>query len=239
MIIDIHNHILPGLDDGALSMEDAVEMAAQAAHCGIRKIVATPHFQYKNSISLSEIEDVFESLSDILKRERINVKLEKCMEIMATDDLPQLLLQNEVWTYPDSPYFLVEFSPDEDGGYFDWLLDRCAASGFIPIIAHPERYRAVRHCPELAEGWCKKGYGIQINRDSLLGYFGEHANSCAHQLLKRGWANCIASDAHTPQQRNSLWGEAFKTLPSVYGFHTLAHCLETIPEKILSGKPLL
>ena len=239
MIIDLHNHILPGVDDGAMSMDDAVEMAALAARCGIGKIVATPHYHYGSSASTEALEDAFSALCAALEYEQIGIALEKSMEIMADDDLPELLQQGKVWTYPNSSYFLVEFAQDEEQEYFDWLLDRCAAAGFIPVIAHPERYRAVRHHPEMAKQWQEKGYGVQINRDSLLGLFGEHAFYCADLLLRKGWANCIASDAHTPQYRNPHWGEAFRQLPGVYGFGRLARCLEDVPQRILENRPLV
>ncbi len=239
MIIDLHNHILPGVDDGAMSMEDAVKMADMAAQCGIRKIIATPHYQHGRSASLEALNGAFMALSSALKYEQINIALEKSMEIMATDELPELLQNGKVWTYPNSTYFLVEFDYDEEPDYFDWLLDRCVAVGFTPVIAHPERYQAVRHCPEMAQRWQKKGYGVQVNRDSLLGVFGEYDFYCADLLLKKGWANCIASDAHTPHFRNTRWGEAFRQLPKAYGFRTLAHCLETVPEKILGNIPLI
>ena len=239
MIIDIHNHILPGVDDGAMTMDDAVEMAALAARCGIQKIVATPHYQYEGDASLQILEDAFEALSAALKYEQIHITLEKSMEIMASDDLPELLQQGKVWTYPNSSYFLVEFNPNEDRDYFDRLLDRCVQAGFTPVIAHPERYHAVRRHPEIAQQWCRKGYGVQVNRDSLLGLFGEHPFYCADLLLRKGWANCIASDAHSPQYRNPHWGTAFRQLPCVYGFRALANCLETVPERILQNLPLI
>lgn len=238
MIIDLHNHILPGVDDGAMSMDDAVEMAALAAGCGIRTIVATPHYHHESSASPEALEDTFTALSAALEYEQIPINLEKSMEIMATNELPELLRQGKVWTYPNASYFLVEFSPNEERDYFDWLLDRCVDAGFTPVIAHPERYHAVRHHPEMAQQWQEKGYGVQINRDSLLGLFGEHAFYCADLLLRKGWANCIASDAHSPQFRNPHWSEAFRQLPGVYGFRTLGHCLETVPERILKNLPL-
>lgn len=238
MIIDLHNHILPGVDDGASAMEDALEMAALAARCGIRKIIATPHYHHEKSTPKGALEDAYTELSSALREAQIDITLEKSMEIMATDDLPDLLRQGTVWTYPNSSYFLVEFAPDEAPEYFDWLLDRCADAGFTPVIAHPERYRAVRRCPEMAQRWVQKGYGVQVNRDSLLGLFGEHPYLCADYLLRNGWANCIASDAHTPQYRNPHWGEAFRQLPGMYGFRTLAYCLETVPERILNNLPL-
>ena len=238
MIIDLHNHILPGVDDGARSMDDAVEMAALAAECGIGKIIATPHYQYEGNTSLEELEHAFEMFSDALEYEQIRISVEKSMEIMATDELPKLLQQGQVWTYPNSSYFLVEFVPDEERDYFDWLLDRCVDAGFTPVIAHPERYRAVRHHPEMAQQWQQKGYGVQINRDSLLGLFGEQAFYCADLLLRKGWANCIASDAHTPQFRNPYWSDAFRQLPGAYGFRILGYCLETVPERILQNLPL-
>ena len=239
MIIDLHNHILPGVDDGAMSIEDSLEMAALAARCGIKKIVATPHYDYKTGTSLGALNDAYESLVEALEYEKINIKIEKSMEIMASNNLPQLLSEGKVWTYPNSSYFLVEFNYDEEKGYFDWLLDRCVEAGFIPVIAHPERYYAVRKHPEMAKVWMNKGFGVQINRDSLLGAFGEHAYNCSNFLLKNGWANCIASDAHSPHFRNNYWGEAFLKLPSLYGFNKLAYCLETIPEKILTNQSLI
>ena len=239
MIIYLHNHILPGVDDGAMSMEEALEMAAQAAQCGIKKIVATPHYHHGFSASPLALNDAFLALSSALEYENINISLEKAMEIMATDELPNLLKRGKVWTYPNSNYFLVEFGFDEEQDYFDWLLDRCVAVGFTPVIAHPERYMAVKHCPEMAKHWQEKGYGVQINRDSLLGVFGQEAFHCADLLLKNGWANCIASDAHSPRFRNNHWSEAFWRLPKAYGFCTLANCLETVPEKILGNIPLV
>lgn len=239
MIIDLHSHILPGVDDGAMSIDDAVEMAVLAARSGIRKIVATPHFQHGRGSSIEAIEDAFAALLYAFEYEQIDIILEKSMEIMASDDLPELLQQGKVWTFPNSSYFLVEFSPDEDTDYFDWLLNQCAVAGFTPVIAHPERYHAVRRHPEMVQQWQKKGYGVQVNRDSLLGVFGEHAFRCADFLMRKGWVNCIASDAHTPHFRSTNWGEAFRQLPGMYGFSTLAHCLETVPQRILENRPLI
>lgn len=239
MIIDLHNHILPGVDDGARSIDDAVEMAALAAQCGIGKIVATPHYQHGRSASAEALDDAFKALTDVLEYEQIDICLEKSMEITATDELPELLQQEKVWTYPNTSYFLVEFAYDEEQEYFDWLLDRCSAAGFTPVIAHPERYHAVRCHPEIVQQWQKKGYGVQINRDSLLGLFGEQAFYSADLLMRKGWANCIASDAHTSQFRNPYWGKAFQQLPGMYGFHRLAYCLETVPQRILENHPLI
>ena len=238
MIIDLHNHILPGVYDGAMSVDDAVKMAALAERCGFEKIVATPHFQYGCSASIEALEEAFNVLSEALEYERIDISLEKAMEIMATDELPCLLQQGKVWTYPGSSYFLVEFAFNEEPEYFDWLLDRCFEAGFTPVIAHPERYSAVRRRPQMAQRWQEKGYGVQINRDSLLGLWGEQVFNCADLLLQKGWANVIASDAHSPQHRTSHWGSAFRQLPGKYGFNKLGSCLETIPQRILENHPL-
>ena len=144
MIIDLHNHILPGVDDGAASMDDALEMAALAARCGIEKIIATPHFQPEDGLSLEMFEEAFADLTAVLEYEQINITLEKAMEIMATESLPELLTQGKVWTYPNSHYFLVEFPFDTEADFFDPLLDRCAAAGFTPVIAHPEAAKGLR-----------------------------------------------------------------------------------------------
>lgn len=238
-MIDIHSHILPGIDDGALSMEDSVEMAKIACKCGISQIVATPHYNGAYFATRNEIDKVYEQLCDELEYENIPIKLLKSMEILASDDLPELLTQGKVFTYPESSWFLVEFMPDEEYDYFDWLLDRCVEAGFKPVIAHPERYRAVYRHPEMAKGWSEKGYGVQVNRDSLLGVFGNQAYECSDYLLKRGWANCIASDAHSPQGRNPYWGEAFRLFPRVYSVRHLNRCLKDVPQCILNNTRII
>ena len=118
------------------------------------------------------------------------------------------------------------------------LLADCKAVGFTPVIAHPERYEAVREEPYLVKSWWELGYGVQLNRDSLLGAFGYRTADCAEYLLHRGWANCVASDAHSPHARNQNWQPAFGLFRECYDPRKIERCLEVNPERILSNKHL-
>lgn len=239
MIIDIHSHILPGVDDGAVSMEDALQMARMALDSGITHMVATPHFNHCYCATIYELRDAYQELMDALEYEQLPLKLQLGMEIFASDDLPMLLQERKVWTYPGSNYFLVEFAPREDPEYMDRLLADCKKAGFTPVVAHPERYAAVREEPYLAKRWNDLGYGVQVNRDSLLGLFGDYAARCAEFLIRRRWANCIASDAHDVYRRSTNWKPAYMRFDEQYDPRKLERCLEITPKKILSNKPLL
>ena len=239
MIIDMHCHILPGVDDGAVSMEDALEMAHQALDSGITHVVATPHYNYGSCASMSEIKDAYLEFLDALEYEQLPLRVQLGMEILASDDLPQRLQEKKVWTYPGSHYFLVEFLPGESPAYMDQLLADCKAAGFTPVVAHPERYYAVREEPQLVKHWNELGYGVQINRDSLLGRFGNYTAQCAEYLLRHRWANCIASDAHNPHHRSANWEPAFDLFREEFNPKKIERCLEIIPDRILKDQPLM
>ena len=239
MMIDLHTHILPNVDDGAVSLEDALHMAQLALESGVYQIVATPHYNCANSATYEEIEHSYMVLCDALEYEQLPLKLLLGMEIFADDDLPRKLVKKEVRTYPNSKYFLVEFDMDESVDYFERILEQCVEEGFLPVIAHPERYDAVWESPEIANDWCKKGYGVQVNRDSLLGKFGQRAYECADYLVKHGWANCIASDAHAPYMRSTYWRESLQFLLRTYGQRNMMLYLKNNPERILQGKSIL
>ena len=238
MMIDMHCHILPGIDDGAASMDDALIMAQQALESGIGCVVATPHYNHYGAASLEEIKNAYLELIDALEYEQLPLQVQLSMEILASEDLPELLKAGKVWTYPGSRYFLVEFLPRRSAAYMDQLLCRCQEAGFIPVIAHPERYSAIREDPRILMDWKNRGYGIQINRDSLLGMFGEHTAQCAWYILQRRMVNCIASDAHDPQLRNGCWDEAFALFHREFDPEKIHRCLRTVPRKILHNESI-
>lgn len=241
-MIDIHTHVLPGVDDGSSSMDMSLEMLFLAAESGVDTLVATPHCnipdEYENYVSDELLE-----LWNLLNREkdRLGIPLRLCrgMEAFATDDLPELLEQGKVWTLNDTRYFLTEFSFDEDPDFCWNVLRRCERQGFRPIIAHPERYFFLQADPQLAYEWCTAGYGLQINKGSLLGRFGPEPQMTAELLLEHGLAACVASDAHRPNQRSTFMGEIRLYLNEIFGESYMRLLLEENPARILSGKDLL
>ena len=136
-------------------------------------------------------------------------------------------------------YFLVEFDFGEDPDFCRYILGRCRDRGFWPIIAHPERYVFVQEDPEIAYEWCRMGYGLQLNKGSLLGKFGREAQITAELLADHGLAACVASDAHSPYQRTTHMGQIREFLTEQFGEAYARLLLEENPLRILVGRDLL
>jgi len=241
-MIDIHTHVIPGIDDGADSMDMALEMLAIAEETGVRVLVTTPHCnipgEYDNYVS-AELDGMWSRLADTAKNAGIGVKLCRGMEIFATEELPELLTQRRVWTLNRTAYFLTEFDFGEDPDFCRSVLRKCAGLGFRPVIAHPERYYFVQEDPAIAYEWCRAGYGLQLNKGSLLGSFGRGSEITARLLMEHGLTACVASDAHSASVRNTDMGGIREYLTEEYGRDYARLVLEENPLRILTGKELL
>ena len=241
-MIDIHSHVLPGVDDGAEDMEISIALADMAARSGVSGIVATPHCnipdETDNYVS-DELEQLWDTLDREIRRADIPVTLYRGMEIFATPRVPELLEQGLVWTLNETDYFLIEFSFREDPDFCTDLLRRCAAGGYRPVIAHPERYFFIQDDPELAYEWCVAGYGLQLNKGSLLGRFGDGPRRTAEMLLDHGLGACVASDAHSPLYRTTDMTEIRAWLTETVGEEYMRLLLEENPARILTGQDLL
>lgn len=241
MIIDTHCHILPCVDDGAPTMTHALRMAELALESGVTHMVATPHHNFYLHDNRTLVLETFERLKDRLEYEQLPLELSLAMEYFANDDLPDIL-KNGGLTYGTGKYFLVEFGRNNRAEYMNHLLEGCAKAGFIPVIAHAERYKAVQNHPELCRSWCKKGWGVQVNKDSLdmLNFgFGEEVCDCAEFLFTQGWINCIASDAHETLGRNPDWSMTLDSMRDLAPQKLIDLCVYENPKRILQGKPLL
>lgn len=241
-MIDIHSHVLPGIDDGSADMKMSLDMLAMAAESGVDTLVATPHCnipgEFENYLS-QDLEELFRELQREAERDEIPLRLCRGMEIYATPELPELLKNGRVWTLNGGRYFLTEFNFGENPDFCSYVLRQCARLGYRPIVAHPERYYFLQRDPELAYEWCTAGYGLQINKGSLLGRFGPQARQTATLLLEHGLAACVASDAHRPYERTTHMGEVKDYLDRVYGEEYRRLLLEENPARILDGRELL
>lgn len=238
-MIDIHTHILHGVDDGSESLEMSMEMVRMAADSGTSVIAATPHNYLPGLVQDPDnLKSRFRELRKKIQEAHIAVKLVSGMEIFATWELPELLSEGQVWTLNQTRYFLTEFDFEEDPLFCTRVLERCKRVGFIPVIAHPERYRFVQHSPEIVYEWICEGYGVQVNKGSLLGRFGSGPRRTAEILMNCGLVSCIASDAHSPWSRTTHMEEIRELLEDEYGMDYTQLVLEENPLRILQGKEL-
>lgn len=207
-MIDIHSHILPELDDGAQSLEDSLAMARMAVDSGVTAMAATPHCADDRS---REVYRAWRLLRQALKEAGIPLRLYLGMEIFGTRDTARLLREERLFTLNGSRYPLIEFSFHSSGEEETWILRSVCKAGFTPIVAHPERYAYVQQDPEIANRWRRMGCLLQVNRGSLLGRFGGSAQEMAAELVERGFAAAVATDAHSSRVRTP-WMEDVRQL---------------------------
>ena len=204
-MIDLHCHIIPYIDDGAKSIEVACAMAKHACDSGVKTIVATPHCNLRNTRSNYRDRDyvtVFSTFRAVLKQKKIPIKLLPGAEVFAHEDnIRELIEERKLVTLNNSRYLLVEFPFHGSAREINRTLEAIARRGLVPVIAHPERYDVVQEHPDLVAYWFSQGFVIQLNKGSLLGRLGHGAKHASMQLLSRGLAHVVASDAHDMKHR--------------------------------------
>lgn len=241
-MIDIHAHILPGVDDGAGDIYDTLEMASMAAESGVTAIVATPHCNipgvYRNYYG-EEYKSICRETDRILRHEGIPVKLLPGMEAYATVDLPELIAKQKITTLNQSHYMLIEFDFHEEPDFADDILHRVSEMGIKPVIAHAERYDFVLDNPEIVYEWRKKKYLIQANKGSFQGRFGGEIRHAAYRLLDHRLINVIASDAHSPYKRTPFMLNVYDELCMQYPQEVMDILFRKNPDRICSDLPVL
>lgn len=241
-MVDIHTHILPGIDDGAQDIYDTLDMAKMAADIGVTSIVATPHCNipgmFDNYFGEEYIE-VYKRASEAVRREGIPVQILPGMEAFATYDLPELIVNKKIMPLNSSRYILMEFPFDEDPEYATDLLERVKNVGARPVVAHVERYDFIQDDPQIAYMWRQKGYVLQVNKSSFLGRFGQSAQITASRLLRHNLIAAVASDAHGPIQRTTYLLDAYEELCTEYSRKYIDVLFQENPERICNNKPVL
>ena len=238
-MIDIHTHILPGMDDGAADIYDSIDMAALSYESGTKVIVATPHCNipggYHNYFG-QEYVRIFEQTKEILLHEQPGITLLAGMEVFATEDLPRLLEDGKIFPINRTHYVLIEFDFAEDPAFADMILKQVCEVRAIPVIAHAERYEFVQDDPQTVFQWRKNGYEVQVNKGSFLGRFGRNAQKTVFELLNHNLISVVASDAHSPVRRTTCMADAYDYLCEEYPQNYLDLLFDINPGKICNGE---
>ena len=240
-MIDIHCHILPEFDDGAGNPDESIAMAHMAAASGVTAIVATPHFPGKHS-SLERIGlllDRYEWLSRTARNLHIPLKIYPGAEILCLPETPALAAKKALPTIGDSSYLLTEFFFDESFAKMDRLLRSLADCGYIPVVAHPERYNAIQADPALLRRWHEAGFVLQLNKGSILGSFGPEPRNAAMAALEMRLAHLIASDAHSATQRTTHMGALLQWLEENLDDDYAAVLTERNPARLIAGRHII
>lgn len=242
-MIDIHTHILPGVDDGSDSMEKSLEMAELAVKGGVRVMVVTPHSNitgsYLNYEKSGDCLDLFLALRQRLTEEKIPLKIARGMEIYGVGDIDRLILERQLISLNHSEYYLIEFPFSVEPDDISYALSMIFQVGGTPLLAHPERYYCVQESPNLIFEWMKDGVLTQINKGSFLGEFGRPEEKTATVLMEHGLITCLASDCHSVHWRPPGMLDIRDHLRSVKGDETAQLLLFENPKRILSGNPVI
>ena len=240
-MIDLHCHILPGVDDGSATDEESCMMARLAVDSGVTAIAATPHCnvpgQFRNYRS-ETLHQRFCHLRELLRQNEIPLKLYTGMEVYVTPEVPQLLQQGKLLPLGGSHYLLVEFGFDESRRFAEQMLEAIRKEGFTPVIAHPERYRFVQTERECLLRWIDEGYVLQINKGSLFGMFGRGAARISNWCLGEGCLHLIGSDAHSPFRRTTRLEDVWDYAADCDSTEIADFLLEGNPSRILEDQPV-
>lgn len=196
--VDIHCHILPGIDDGARDRREALDMARIAELAGAAIIATTPHnFPRTTRSVLDESLHRVDLLQRAILDEGIELTLTTGQEVRINRNLGSQIASQDAATINSTRYILVEPPFTSWPDFVDQELDGLIAAGYRPVLAHPERNSVIQHDPDITRRIIERGVLVQVNTGSLLGHYGPQALETGAYLLRRETAHVLATDAHS------------------------------------------
>lgn len=246
-MIDIHCHILPGIDDGAKNIKDSLEMLKNAEKARISDVILTPHYVKGSIYNANNAKkwQIFKELKDAASKAGIKVNLYLGNEIYIDSHLPELLAgyvgekskeMYEVATLNSTKYVLVEFPVKIEDKSAKTTLFSLVQKGLVPVIAHPERYSYVQDDPNYVDDLIGMGCVLQGDYLSIVGRYGKHAEKTLAQLLLEDKIFCLASDVHKPTDDYQMSLSAKKLLRVVKTPQKVRELVKDNPLKILKGE---
>jgi protein-tyrosine phosphatase len=214
-MVDVHCHILPGMDDGPKTMEESIAMAESAMADGITRVVATPHSCREYFFDFARVRRLRDELQS-----RIGNKLELatgCDFHMDAENLQSLRKKSSDYCINQNGYLLVEFNEISIPPAMDQTLHEIQLAGMRPIITHPERNRILRAHPERLKQWVQQGCFVQVTGGSLTGTFGPTAQKDALRWIREGLVHFVASDAHNTRTRPLRLQPAYNVVVDEFG----------------------
>ena len=233
-MIDIHSHVLPGVDDGAKTLTDSLDIILELSQQGVTDVIATPHYitgTFYNSTKGQNLR-LLAALRQALDEAGIKVRVFLGNEIFIDINVADLLRQKVVSTLADSEYVLVEFSLNEEYPNYADILGNLMLLGYKVILAHPERYLIAERDYSVLEDLCDMGVLLQCNMGSFIGQYGKGAEKLAVRLAKEKRIFAFGSDIHHARGDNRIL-KAQKKLRKYYSDTELKRLLVGNPSKII------
>ncbi len=204
LYVDIHSHLLPGMDDGSKTMFESIKMIKKFQEMGYKKLITTPHImshRYKNSSQI--ILDKLEMLQDALYDKQIDIAVEVASEYYLDEHFLYLLNKKEILTFGKN-YLLFELSYTRAPNNLEEVVFDILLAGYTPVLAHPERYLHMHKEFCIYESLKEHGVLFQLNINSLAGYYSKNVQTVAKKLIKKGMIDFLGSDVHKMEQIETL-----------------------------------
>jgi protein-tyrosine phosphatase len=237
-MIDLHSHILFGVDDGAPDLEASLAMARMAVADGIEVMAATPHFLpglYDNNTA--DVLQRIDVLNEALLAHDINLAVVSGGDVHISPDLHSKLQSNQVLTLHGTRYFLFEPPHITAPQHLENHLFNIQVAGYVPILTHPERLKWIEQKYDLMQALAKSGVWMQITAGSLTGRFGKRPQYWAQRMMAEGLVHILATDAHNTRSRPPLLAEAFECAKRELGAEEAQNLVLTRPKMILENAP--
>ena len=235
-MIDIHSHILPGIDDGSKSLEESLAMVRMAAAAGTTDIVASPHanqeYQFDPVVVHSKISELQAAAGDV---PRIHYG---CDFHLTMENIEDALRAPEKYSIDHKGYLLVEFSDFFIPKNTQEIFARMISAGLRPIVTHPERNQLLQKRLTELEEWVAQGALMQVTALSFLGRFGRTAKRFADEMMTHGIVHFVASDAHDTRWRTTDMREARRYVEKQYGMPVVERIFDENPRDVLAGVEL-
>ncbi|WP_282056677.1 tyrosine-protein phosphatase [Maribacter luteus] len=203
--IDIHNHILPGIDDGSKNVDESIELIQGFGEIGVTDFIATPHIM--NNYYPNDPKSIKEALivvkNELIQHKLKDVSIRAAAEHMIDDNFEAILERDEIMPLGGN-YLLVEMSYLQASINFEEALEKIRQKGYFTILAHPERYLYLHSKMGSHKAYKKQGVLYQLNLLSLSKYYGKEVQQMAMKLLSKGLIDFAATDVHNKRQLNSL-----------------------------------
>lgn len=215
-MIDTHCHLLYGVDDGPKKIEESIAMLKEAASQGITDIILTPHyrrrmFQFDKSLVLRNKESLDQYADEF------GIRLHLGTEFHVNGDILEYLEKGRCLTLADSDYVLTEYAYDTEYSYIFKMTQELIRYGYVPVIAHVERYRCLVQKPSHLEVLKEIGGVIQVNANAIIGQEGWKTKQYCKKILKKGWVDIVASDSHGIRTRVCNMEKCYSYLCRKYG----------------------
>lgn len=239
-MIDIHSHILPKIDDGAMDLEVSVEMAKLYLKNGYDKVIATPHFfDVMNSKSKEEVLNAKNKLEKRLAEKGIELEILLGNEIYFSYDVLKNIEKENAHKLNNSNYILLEFPSTDIPSYTDEVIFSLQLKGYTPIIAHPERNSKILNNPNILYDLVERGVLGQLNLHSLMGLYGHRSMELAELLIRNNLVHFAATDSHSNGRRSPEVDKALKRLLKIAHKEKYHKIVYKNPEHLIKNERII